>query len=83
MSAILRAWALLVAASVATTAFALFEARGTWAVIALLALALLKSRIILSKYLRLDQVPPVRRGFMAVLALWAGVALALCLAAQS
>ncbi|MCB1328026.1 MAG: cytochrome C oxidase subunit IV family protein [Maritimibacter sp.] len=83
MNCILRAWILLVATSAATTAFALFEVRGTWAPIALLALTLLKSRIILSEYLHLMQVPPVRRGFTAVLALWTGVALALYVAAHS
>lgn len=82
MSAILRAWLLLVAASAATTALAFAHARGAWVAVALVALALAKSRAILSVYLRLAEVPPIRRGFMAVLALWAGVALALALAAQ-
>ncbi|MCB1355034.1 MAG: hypothetical protein KDK53_00545 [Maritimibacter sp.] len=83
MSRVLRAWVLLVSASAATTGFALAEAHGTWAAIALLALTLLKSRVILSDYLRLRQVPPVRSGFMAVLALWTAVALTLYVAAQS
>lgn len=83
MTTILRAWLLLVAASAATTAFAVAEVKGIWVAAALLALALLKSRIILSDYLRLSQVPPIRGGFMAVLVIWAGVALALTFAAQS
>lgn len=82
MNAILKAWFLLVAASAATTALALVEARGAWVAVVLVALALAKSRAILSDYLRLADVPPIRRGFMAVLALWAGVALLLALAAQ-
>jgi len=73
---------MLVAASAATTVFALSEARGIWVAVAWLALALLKARVLLSEVPRLSRVPPVRRGFMAVLVLWSGSALALVLAAQ-
>lgn len=83
MTAILKAWLLLVVASAATTGFAVTEAKGTWGAAVLLALALLKSRVILSDYLRLSQVPPTRRGFMAVLVVWGGIALALAFAGQS
>ncbi len=82
MTGILRAWIVLVAASAATTAFAVLHAHGLWVAVALIALALVKSRVILSDYLGLSRVPPIRRGFMAVLILWAGVALALVFAAQ-
>ncbi|MEZ5722609.1 MAG: hypothetical protein R3D59_14015 [Paracoccaceae bacterium] len=83
MSGVLRAWLVLVAASAATTGVALFGLRGFGVTVVLLALAMVKSRVILTDYLRLSQVPPIRRGFMAVLVLWALVALALALAAQS
>ena len=83
MTAILRAWLILVAASAATTLVALLEVQGFWVAIALLALARVKSRVILSDYLGLARVPPLSRGFMAVFVAWAGVALALALAAQS
>jgi hypothetical protein len=49
----------------------------------LLVLALVKSRVILSDYLRLSEAPPIRRGFMAVLMLWAALAFALAFTAQS
>lgn len=83
MTAILKAWFLLIGASAATTGLAVAEAEGPWVAAVLLALALLKSRVILSDYLRLSQVPPIRRGFMAVLVVWSGIALALAFAAQS
>lgn len=83
MNGILKAWLLLVAASAGTTAFALSESSGLWVAAVLLALALVKSRVILSDYLRLSQVPSVRRGFMGVLILWAAIAFALVFAAQS
>ena len=82
MTGVLRAWLVLIAASAATTALAFVHAHGLWVAAVLIALTLVKSRVILSDYLRLAQVPPIRRGFMAVLTLWAGVALALFLAAQ-
>ena len=81
MTPILRAWQILVGASAATTGLAFGHAHGAAVALALLALALVKSRLILSDYLRLSQVPPIRRGFMAVLTLWAAIALALALAA--
>jgi hypothetical protein len=82
MTGLLRAWIVLVAASAATTAFAVLQTHGLWVAVALLSLALVKSRVILTDYLQLNRVPAVRRGFMAVLILWAGVALGLVFAAQ-
>lgn len=82
MSTILRAWLLLIAASAVTTGFAFAHAQGFWVAVALLGLAMVKSRVILADYLQLNRVPAVRRGFMAVLILWAGIALALVFAAQ-
>lgn len=82
MKRIVVAWALLVIASAATTAFAFTHAKGPLVAAALLLLALIKSRVILSNYLRLSEAPAIRRGFMAVLVLWAGVAMALYFAAQ-
>jgi Prokaryotic Cytochrome C oxidase subunit IV len=83
MSTVLRAWIVLVVASAATTALAVFHATGVWAMTILLVLALVKSRVILSDYLRLSEAPPIRRGFMAVLMLWAALAFALAFTAQS
>lgn len=78
---IVHAWLVLVLASVATTALALVHAKGLLVIGVLLLLALLKSRVILSDYLRLRDVPSIRRGFMAVLVIWAGIAFALAAAA--
>jgi len=81
MTGLLRAWLVLVAASAMTTLVAVLHLEGGWVVAALLALALVKSRVILSDYLHLARVAPLRRGVMAVFLVWAGVALALALAA--
>ena len=74
---IVRAWAVLVVASAATTAVALAHLAGPAIIAALLALALLKSWVILSDYLQLSHAPAIRRGFMGALVLWAGIALTL------
>lgn len=78
---ILRAWAWLAVASAVTTSLAFAGSHGRIVAAALLLLALIKSRVILSDYLGLRAVPPIRRGFMVALVIWAGVALALVLAA--
>jgi len=77
MRRILIAWTLLVAASAATTAFAFAHAQGRLVALAVLLLALFKSWLILSDYLRLAEAPAIRRGFMAVLVLWAAIAFTL------
>jgi Prokaryotic Cytochrome C oxidase subunit IV len=83
MTGVLKAWIWLVVASAATTSVALFNLHGLWVALGLLVLALVKSRVILSDYLRLREVPPVRRGFMVVFVIWAGVAFAFAFAGQS
>ncbi len=82
MNGIVRAWVILVTASAATTLTAVFRFEGLWVVALLYLLALVKSRAILSDYLRLNEVPPIRRGALALFLAWAGVAMALAVAAQ-
>lgn len=83
MNRVLRSWLALVAASAATTALAAVHFQGQMAVGVLLVLALVKARVILADFLQLRAVAPILRGFMAVFVLWAGIAFALALAAQS
>lgn len=83
---LIRAWAVLIALSVAATAVALMRPAGPrWLVIvagaAILGLAWGKARVILGRYLELDAHPGPRRAFGAVLGLWALAALALYVAA--
>ena len=83
---LIRAWALLIALSVAATAVALLRPDAPrWAVIAagaaILGIAWIKARVILGRYLELDAHPGPRRAFGAVLGLWALAALALYVAA--
>lgn len=78
---IARAWIVLVVLSLATTALAVLHAEGTWTLAALFALALGKSAVILSDYLRLSQAPSIRRGFYGAFLIWAMIALVLALAA--
>ncbi|SEK02917.1 Cytochrome C oxidase subunit IV [Cribrihabitans marinus] len=62
-----RAWAGLVALSLATTALTLagLPARLTGALV--LLLALLKARVILARYLELDRAPRLLAGFTAAI----------------
>jgi hypothetical protein len=70
---LIRAWALLIALGLATTAIAALgpEAGAPLALGALiLAIAFLKMRLILTRYLGLANAPFWRRGFDATLALF-------------
>ncbi|MGL4279079.1 MAG: cytochrome C oxidase subunit IV family protein [Albidovulum sp.] len=75
-----RAWLLLLALSAASTALALTADAGAWFVIAVLTLAGVKARLILSSYLGLAAAPAIRAVFDAALAalllLFAGLAIA-------
>ena len=79
-----RAWVALIALSAASTMLALVVPRGTGSAAvgaAILALAWLKARVILRRYLGLAAVPDIGRGFDLVLALVMLGALGLYLAA--
>ena len=70
---ILRAWLWLMTLSAGSAVVAEFVAHGmnrSAAGAAILILALAKSRIILARYLMLDQAPAWLRGFVTVLALY-------------
>lgn len=71
---VLVAWTTLILTSGATTLVAAMHWHGAPAILALAALMLVKSRIILSDYLCLAGVPAIRGGFMFALTLWAIVA---------
>ncbi len=83
-----RAWALLLALSLASTALSIAVAKGaltdlnaTLSGAVILGLAWAKARTILSQYLGLKAAPAWLRGFNTVLALYALVLLGLYLAA--
>ena len=83
---LVRAWALLIALTALSTAVALFRPAGAGAATigagaVILAFAWAKARVILGRYLDLDAHPGPRRGFGAVLAIWALAALGLYMAA--
>ena len=75
-----RTWAALVALSLLTTALTASDPARPALVLGVLALAGLKARLILRRYLELDQSPAWARGFDLVLALllaaFGGLALA-------
>lgn len=75
-----RAWLLLVALSLASTGLAASGLSGAGFVLAVLALAGIKARLILAHYLGLTAAPAWARGFdlglALLLALFAGLALA-------
>lgn len=82
-----RAWVRLLALSATTTVLAVAHpSLHGWAIpttsAALLGLAWLKARSILSRYLGLSAAPAWLRGFNLVLGLYAALLLALTLAAQ-
>jgi len=58
---LVRAWLALVALSGASTVLA--SHRGAGALAAILLFAGIKARLVLARYLGLEQVAPVRRGF--------------------
>lgn len=83
---LIRAWGLLIALTAGSTAASMLRpAAPRAAVIAagavILALAWLKARVILGRYLELDHHPGPRRAFGTVLGLWAAAALTLYLVA--
>ena len=75
-----RAWLMLLLFSAGSTALAVSGLRGTGFVVAVLALAGAKARVILSRYLGLAAAPAVLTGFdlalAALLLLCAGLAIA-------
>lgn len=75
-----RAWAALVLLSAASTAVAMLPVARPVAGVAVLALAGVKARVILTRYLGLARAPAIRRGFDVVLALFLTGALGLYLA---
>ncbi len=87
---LIRAWIALLVLSATSTAVAIFIDRGTtasgvdWspvvAGVVILLLALIKGRIILSRYLGLEATRFWRRGFNAALTIYALVLLGLYLA---
>jgi len=73
-----RAWLLLIALSMATTLFAgILPEAGPVFVAAVLLLAGLKSRLILSDYLGLRKAPTFQRGFTLILVGFLGLAMLL------
>lgn len=81
MTRLLRAWVFLVAASALTTALAATAPQMFWVIPVLFALALVKSRVILARYLELETAPRILTGFMAGLYLWTAVALGMAILA--
>lgn len=77
MIRILRAWMILVAASAASVFLAMGAPSAIWLGAALIGLALLKARVILSDYLDLYRAPRVRAGIMLGFVIWALVLCAL------
>lgn len=72
-----RAWLLLIALSLGSAAVTLIHGSPKLTGAAILLIALVKSRVILSRYLGLDQAPGLRRGFTVVLNLFGLVILVL------
>jgi hypothetical protein len=76
-----RAWAALVILSAGSTGLAVVEASGVLPVLAVLALAWVKARIILRHYLGLGLAPAWSRGFGLALALYMILVMGLVVAA--
>lgn len=76
-AALTRAWLLLIALSLGSAVITLIDGLPKLTGTAILLLALAKSRVILSRYLGLDQAPGLRRGFTVVLSLFGLVILVL------
>jgi len=78
-----RAWVALIALTALSTAVALAPAPSLRLVlgVAILILALVKARVILGRYLDLDDYPGARRVFTGILVAWGAAALGLYLAA--
>ena len=82
ISPLLRAWITLIALSGASAVVAVLVSHGMFELAAgavILALALAKSRIILSRYLGLWQAPSWRAGFNTVLTIYCLILLVLFL----
>ncbi|MDO5705345.1 MAG: cytochrome C oxidase subunit IV family protein [Paracoccus sp. (in: a-proteobacteria)] len=71
---LIRAWLILIAASLGATAAALSPLPGRVAMVVVLALAWVKARVVLAAYLELDETPPIRRAFDLALALFMALA---------
>lgn len=81
-----RAWIALALLSLASTAIAQWDTAGAAQAVAgaaILTLANLKARLILSRYLGLASAPYWQRGFNLVIALYMGLLLALYLAGNA
>ena len=65
-----RAWAMLIALSILSTAVAALGLEGRWLALIVLPLAWAKARIILNRYLGLSQAPDIARGFAISLGLF-------------
>ena len=78
-----RAWVALIALTALSTAVALAPAPSLrlGLGVAILILALVKARVILGRYLDLDDYPGARRVFTGILVAWGAAALGLYLAA--
>ena len=83
MSVVTRAWVWLVALSVASTGLAASGLAGPAFVVSVLALAGLKARVILSRYLGLAAAPGWQRGFDLGLGLFLATCATLALAGQA
>ena len=60
---LIRAWAILIAASLLATGAALSPLPGRVAMVVVLLLAWVKARVVLGAYLELETYPPLRRAF--------------------
>ena len=87
MSALTRAWVMLLALSAASTVLSIAVTQGTLGAVlptaigaAVLILAWAKARIILGAYLRLREAPAIQRGFALSLGLYALLLLGLYVA---
>jgi cytochrome c oxidase subunit IV len=76
-----RAWGLLIALSIASTAVAAFGLEGRYLAMIVLPLAWLKAQIILNRYLGLAQVPDIARGFALSLGVFMLILIGLAIAA--
>ncbi|MDO5630317.1 MAG: cytochrome C oxidase subunit IV family protein [Paracoccus sp. (in: a-proteobacteria)] len=67
---LIRAWLVLIAASLLATAASLSPLPGRLAMVAVLLLAWVKARVVLGAYLELDETPAIRRAFDLALAVF-------------
>ncbi|MGJ8561511.1 MAG: hypothetical protein ACSHX3_14855 [Litorimonas sp.] len=81
MKRLIVAWVIVVVASILTTGLAVMQGSAIWIAPALMALALIKSRVILAQYLDLYQAPRMLAGMTAVVVVWTAIALVLIMVA--